>query len=92
MESNHKGIDQKIKDKFACDIYNQTFGVIRDFGPVGVATILLCAKNDVSNAELFTDYELANKIDLVLNNLIRGKQIELSTNLNETVSFCELTS
>ena len=68
-------VEKKMKDTMK----DQIFGLIRACDPVSIGSMIHECKDQVVDAELFTDYILSIVIDDILNQLIREGKIELES-------------
>jgi hypothetical protein len=67
------------RDQFAVDILNETLKAIKNQDRIKLMPLMREIRARVLNSDQFDDYALSCKLDLVLNNLIRAKKIELIT-------------
>ena len=69
-------LTQEERDRFAIDLYNETLKAIKNEDRLEYRDLITHLRVHVLNANMFDEYAISCKLDLVLNNLIRAKKIE----------------
>jgi hypothetical protein len=67
------------RDQFAIDLYNETLKAIQGQDRIQIVGIMVRLREQVINSDLFDNYALSCKLDLVLNSMIRTKEIEFAS-------------
>lgn len=72
-------LNKKERDRFTIDLYDETLKAIKNQDRIQIFPLMREIRARVLNSEEFSDYALSCKLDLVLNSMIRSKQIEFAT-------------
>ncbi len=86
-------ISKEERDQFAVDLYNETFKAIQNQDRIQIVGIILHVRTQVINSDLFDNYALLCKLDLVLNNMVRSKKVKFTIGVEDqktVIGFSEL--